>query len=573
LDGIEAALERAARDSVGDSNVAARRPRALKRLWDADWAAARDLVQRLRTSFQPWLACAANAQPQRLQDLVTAHVAVAEALSRPPLNLAPTDAAASERKPLYEGEAGEAAHGILSRLVDPLHRSPMLAPADYPEFYRGLVAGETVRSRAGVHPRLSIWGPLEARLQQPDVVVLGALNEGTWPEIADPGPWLNRPMRSDLGLPSPDERIGRAAHDFTSQLGAERVYLTRALKVDGNPTVPSRWLMRLDALLAGLAITDAMQPDRPWLAWARARDLAAPARPVSAPAPRPPVAARPRQLSVTAIERWLANPYAIYAGHILGLEALPAIGHEPDVALKGSIVHAALGRFTARHPETLPADIQAALEREIADVFADFTGHARIAAFWLPRFTRFAEWYAEYEPGRRDGIARVQAEVTGRLVLAAPAGPFTLTARADRIEQGPDGLGIVDFKTGAAPKLARVVSGAAPQLPLEAAIARAGGFASVAPAAVTRLTYVRASGGTPPGKPSEVKPAEIEPATNRALAGLAALVARFDDVATPYSALRRATFDYANDSFAHLARVAEWMSASDDAADPVEAAP
>ena len=120
-------------------------------------------------------------------------------------------------------------------LTDPALPAPALAPADYPDFYRTLIAGETVRSRVPVHPRLSIWGPFEARLQQPDVMILGSLNEGTWPEAADPGAWLNRPMRASSGLPAPEEEIGRAAHDLTTFLGAETVILTRADKVDGVP--------------------------------------------------------------------------------------------------------------------------------------------------------------------------------------------------------------------------------------------------------------------------------------------------------------------------------------------------
>ncbi len=156
--------------------------------------------------------------------------------------------------------------------MDPALPRPEVRAADYADLYRSLIAGENVRAGVAVHPRLFIWGPFEARLQQTDVMILGSLNDGTWPEAADPGPWLNRPMRASLGLPSPEEKIGYAAHDFTSFLGASRVYLTRAQKIDGVPTVPSRWLMRLQALLAGLDLADALRPDQPWLGWARTRD-------------------------------------------------------------------------------------------------------------------------------------------------------------------------------------------------------------------------------------------------------------------------------------------------------------
>src|SRR3546814_2943952 len=101
------------------------------------------------------------------------------------------------------------------------------------------------------HPRLHIWGPLEARLQHADIVILGGLNEGTWPREARPDPWLSRPMRERFGLPLPERRIGLSAHDFAQAFCAPRVMLTRAEKVDGAPTVPSRFLARLETVLRG----------------------------------------------------------------------------------------------------------------------------------------------------------------------------------------------------------------------------------------------------------------------------------------------------------------------------------
>ena len=154
------------------------------------------------------------------------------------------------------------------RVSSPSFADPELPPtsrfraADYADLYATLLAKENVRRTNGRPSALFIWGPFEARLQQPDMLILGSLNEGTWPEAAEPGPWLNRPMRATLGLPSPEEEIGHAAHDFTSLLGAEAVYLTRAEKVDGVPTVPSRWLLRLNALLNGMDLSEALAPRR-----------------------------------------------------------------------------------------------------------------------------------------------------------------------------------------------------------------------------------------------------------------------------------------------------------------------
>src|SRR3546814_14486973 len=94
------------------------------------------------------------------------------------------------------------------------------------------MAGRAVRPRYGLHPRVAILGPLEARLQHAELLVLGGLNEGTWPAAATPGPWLSRPMQAAFGLPLPERGIGLAAHDFYQAFCAPPVYLTRADTVD-----------------------------------------------------------------------------------------------------------------------------------------------------------------------------------------------------------------------------------------------------------------------------------------------------------------------------------------------------
>ncbi len=556
LDGVDAALERARRESEKGGT---RRERAVRRMGARSWQLARDLLDRLRQAFAPLTTLTAQADRQHpLRDLAAAHVKVAEALARLP----EPDAAS----PLWEQEAGAAAAAFFTSLLDPRLRAPRIQAADYAEFYRSLVATETVRPRIPVHPRLHIWGPYEARLQHTDVVILGSLNDGTWPEAADPGPWLNRPMRKSLGLPAPEEEIGRAAHDFVSMMGGGRIFLTRAMKVDGVPTVASRWLLRMKALLGGMGLADTLRPTEPWLGWARARDVATRTPPMRAPAPRPPVALRPRRISVSGAETWMANPYAIFARDILGLDALPPLGQEPDAALRGSIVHDALGRFAAKYPEKLPDDPHAALMTIVRDVISDHAGHPRVAAFWLPRLERFATWFADSEPQRRSDTDRILSEVTGKLVIEAPAGPFTLTARADRIDISRAGLTITDYKTGSNLQslASRAVKGLAPQLPLEAAIAIAGGFAETGAMKVAGLRYISASGGEPAGDERPLACDDVARLAQDARYGLARLIAAFDDPATPYLAVRRGGFTYDYDAYAHLARVKEWSIEADE---------
>lgn len=549
LSGVEAALERAAREA----GSGARRERVLRRFWDAEWAAARDLVRRLQSATAPLVAHFSSREPVPLATLAASHVEVAEALAHP---------ADDQQGPsLWQGEAGETAARLFAGLMDATMPAPHLAAADYAEFYRSLIAGESVRPRVPVHPRLSIWGPFEARLQQADVMVLGSLNEGVWPAAADPGAWLNRPMRKALGLPAPEAEIGRAAHDFTTFLGADKVVLTRATKIGGAPTVPSRWLMRLRALLGGLGMEDALTAREPWLAWARSRNHVGPRRPVAAPDPSPPLALRPRRASVSDVETWIANPYAIFARHVLALEPLPELGAEPGPREKGQIVHEALSRFAARFPDRLPSNIAAELLGAAEEVLQELTGHPRVAAFWRPRLVRFAEWFAQTESARRLGVDRLVAEVGGELVIAARNGPFTLRARADRIDGTGKGLIITDYKTGALPNDKSVLMGSAQQLPLEAAIAMAGGFERVEAGPVAALRYIRATGAEPPGEERIVNARDVAVLATEALRGFERLVARFEDAATPYRAVRRMRFKYDYDRYAHLARVAEWAGA------------
>lgn len=560
LSGVAAALEKSERDRAGGAHL----HKAAKRLWDEDRAGAGDLVRRLTQAFAPLTALFDGKRQHPLSTFTQAHCAVAEELA-----LLPADdpAGTPGASPLWQNEAGETANAFFVSLADASMPSPNIRAAEYADLYRSLLARENVRERTPVHPRVAIWGPFEARLQQPDVLILGSLNEGTWPESAEPGAWLNRPMRQKLGLPSPEEDIGRAAHDFVSLMGAGEVYLTRAQKVKGVPTVPSRWLMRIEALLAGLDLKAALEPKKPWLAWARARDAIDDTKRqrIKAPEPRPPVEARPRRMSVSRVEEWMTNPYAVFARMILGLEPLSGLGPAPDQSLRGGLVHEVLSHFAKDHPAKLPTNLEAVLDATAASVLQDYTGHPRVAAFWMPRLKRFLAWFAATEEQRREGVRLVVAETTGSLVLPAPAGPFTLSARADRIDDRIGGLVITDYKTGTMPSGKAVELTRAPQLPLEAAIAMDGaGFAGIASKTVVQLRYIRASGGEPPGEERVIAPKDMPALAKRARKGLEALVALYDDPETPYRAIRRPGFRYDYDDYAHLARVAEWSAHVDE---------
>ena len=556
LSDLIAQVDRAATGTLTGQS----RGRAVRLIGEDGWQAARAVAQRVAQLLAPLERLFAEPGAVALATLATAHQRVAEDLST---GAEPGDA------PLWQGTGGEELARLFAGILEPsLAAAPELAAADYPEFYRSLLSDQMLPPAAG-DPRLAIAGPLEARLQQPEIVILASLNEGTWPQLPDPGPWFNRAMRQKMALPAPEARIGEAAHDFCCLAGAETVYLTRAAKIDGVPTVASRWLQRLLLLLPEAAAT-AGDP-RPWLAWADAKNSSpGRARPVPAPEPRPALALRPRQLALSDVETWIANPYALYAQRILGLERLADLMPVPNAALRGQIIHEALRRFHRRFPDALPRDAGHELKACAHAVLGELAGSPRVAAFWAPRLDRFAAWFAETEPARRRGILKSFAELDGRLVLDGPGGPFTLRARADRIDVGASGLIITDYKTAASldTLIRNAKAGRAPQLPLEAAIAAAGGFAQVPARLVTGLRYISAAGGTPPGLEDDLAldADEVALLAAAAHAGVSRLIADFDRPDTPYRAVRRPRFRYDYDDFAHLARVAEWAIETDEEA-------
>jgi ATP-dependent helicase/nuclease subunit B len=488
-----------------------------------------------------------TAEAVPLVRLVTAHVEAAE-------RLAATDQAAGSER-LWSDTAGEAGSRFCHELIEAAEAFPALPGRHYPALFEALAAGTVVRPVYGRHPRLAIWGLLEARLQQADLVVLGGLNEGTWPGTAAHDPWMSRQMRRAFEIATPERAVGIAAHDFAQACAAPEAALTRAARSEGAPTVPSRWLLRLEAVQRATGLEAAMRPDPAILAAAEGLDAAG-YQPLPSAAPRPPLSARPRRLSVTQIETWLGDPYAIYARHILGLRALNEIDADPGRADLGICIHEALADFVRSFPRELPADPVAELLSAGRRRFASLLSRPGAWAFWWPRFERIARWLGEEERAHRAVVKESFVECSGSLLLhGLPGGPFELTAKADRIDRlTSDEFLLVDYKTGAVPPKGAVQAGLAPQLPLEAAILRDGSFGTVSgkPAA---LEYWRLGGRVSAGQRCPIDDGDPAVLVERALAKLRALIGLFDDPATPYLAVpvpsRRPRFS----DYEHLERV------------------
>ncbi|CAN5237816.1 double-strand break repair protein AddB [soil metagenome] len=364
----------------------------------------------------------------------------------------------------WRGQDGRMAADLLAELQasDEASRTA-LASEDVVAVVDELLASASVRPPYGGHPRVFIRGLLEARLQQADLVVLGGLNEGAWPNLPAPDPWLAPKIRANLQLPGLEYRIGLSAHDFASALGAREVLITRARREGRSPTVASRFWLRLDAISGGLPRDLRLERLTATL------DDPGEPMPVERPEPCPPANQRPDRISVTAVDRLKADPFAFYAQAILKLRELDAVDADHTARWKGSAVHDVFEQWLRQDncdPDLLRPRAEALLAEE--------TIHPMLRALWAPRLLEAIDWMAGLErDNQAAGRLPLAAEATGEAVIAGVTGQ----GRADRIDRMPDGgLAIVDYKTGAPPKQKSVDAGFALQLGLLGLIARAGGF-------------------------------------------------------------------------------------------------
>jgi ATP-dependent helicase/nuclease subunit B len=384
--------------------------------------------------------------------------------------------------------------------------------------------------------------------------------------------FLNRPMRERVGLNPPERRIGQMAHDFVQALGCRDAVITRALKREGAPTVPSRLIQRLRALSGDARWETVLEAGRRFTGLAARLDAAPPEPRLKRPAPKPDPGLFPRSLSVTEVETLVRDPYSIFARHVLGLDPLDPLAAAPSVATRGSLVHAVFAEFAHRHPEELPRDPEQRLLNLAVNAFAEIEAeYPELYAEWWPRYERMAASYLDWEAQRRSGLNRVHPEVSGRWVIPMGRETFTLRARADRIEFRPDGTAcIVDYKTGTPPTAKMIFSGFSPQLTLEAAMLMHGAFAGLPSVKTTPdLLYVHASGGRKPFVPAPVKPPRgeersVETIVAEHAARLRGLVARFMTGEAAYTARPYPQYASQYGAYDHLARVLEWSLAGEE---------
>ena len=509
---------------------------------------------RLARKLAPFAECI-SAKETSLEVLAEAHAAAAELLAATNTE--------SGKEILWRGQAGEAAADLIAALMGE-SSDVSLAPAQqYSEVFRTLAAMRAVRPLYNLHPRLAILGPLEARLLDFDLVILSGLNEGQWPADAATDPWLSRQMREELGLEAPERRLGLAAHDFASLAASRQVLLTRSLKENGAPTVASRWLLRIKQLAKGLSAESALDAQKYLLRWARMIDSGPSDPRVPRAAPCPPVTARPRSLSITEIETWLRDPYAIYGKHILRLKPVDPLDEEPGPPERGTAIHGALEAFLRAYPNALPMHAFDELLRFGDEAFAKAGATDAVLALWRPRFARAARWFLAYERERRAAITQTLVEMKGTLEIAAREA-FTLRGRADRIDFFADGsASILDYKTGRVPSDKQIKQLLSPQLPLEGAMLMMGAFGEARARAVRDFVHIQLTGGEPPGREC-VADVDADSKAMEALAKLTAHVARYDDPLQPYRS-REMPYRLSDvGDYDHLARVREWTLERED---------
>lgn len=484
-------------------------------------------------------------------DILRLHVAIAEKIA--------SDCNQSGDKILWRGDDGEIAARLISELLQYADTIGNISCNQYDDFFSALLGGVSVRPKYGTHPRLKILGPIESRLTGFDTVIIGEVNEGSFPAKTDNGAFMSRPMKKDFGLPLPEQNVGVLAHDFCNMLAQSEVYITRSERVEGTPTVKSRWLMRCEAVLQAAGFEATVIQDQNFANWAAWLDKTEQRQPIGSPHPRPPVYARPRELWATAVENLMRDPYIIFAKHILRLKPMEAINRTPDVLDFGDMVHKILEQFNCLYPSELPENAKDILFNMLQEEISRRNLDSKTLAFWQPAAQKMLLWLLQEETKYRGDITKVNCEVSGSINFDAPAGTFTIAARADRIDIRKDGeVNIIDYKTGSARKIKEIKNGYAPQLPIEGIIATKGGFENISAASVHELAYWRL------GKEKIAISTDMEELLKNYLTHIKQIIALFDQADQPYLTQPNPEYAPTYSDYEHLSRIKEWGITDDN---------
>ena len=530
---------------------AVRIPALRRHLGPEDDARALAVLDRLEAAFVPLAALGTEAVP--FTHYTEALFAACEAITQ--------DHDPDSMPSLYAGMSGNALAMLRTSLRECASVGLETTPADAPDLAEALMADSVVRPAGPADPRLHIWGPLEARLMAVDHMILGGLNEKTWPSLPSASPFLSRAMMAGMQLAIPERRIGLSAHDVEQALGQPSVTLTRALKVDGAPTVASRWLQRLLAFLPQQTADEMRTRAATLLTAARDWDTPASVSPRPRPDPRPGTV--PHTLSITEVETLIRDPYTVYARRVLRLEEAPGLGLPPGPAERGTLFHTMFENLAPRLDAEPPEAWPVAMREEAYKLLATLDPFPDVKALWARRIDRVAQPYLDAERLWSQGLVRRMPEQAGRLALSIAGEACQLTGRADRIDLYADGTAsLLDFKTGTPPSRNQVKHFAA-QLPLSVAMLGQGAFGDLAPCPARAARYVQTGGNRDPFRLISFDDTkELDELATNAMDQLGALWATFL-MGAPFIPLVRPARALDQGPFHHLARVKEWRTADE----------
>ncbi len=530
----------------------------VKRITEEEWQILIEYCARLDEIFMPLVELSRTKTEKSLQDFFLKIANAAEALS--------TNDEGSPQ--ILNGEGAMELKHLFEDVLSIDANLFEMATQDFPSVFDAILKTITTRPRGNTHPRLHIYGPLEVRLLEHDRVILAGLNEGSWPQTTRNDAFLNRAMRQELGMASPERRTGLSAHDFQQLMGKQDVFLCRSSRVDKSPTVASRWIQRLTALIGKEQTSLLKKRGEQYLKYGEYLDKAdTPSKRVKRPNPKPPVEARPTSLPVTDIETWIRDPYALYAKRVLKLQPLDPLEREPDHLLKGTLYHAIMQDYVEAIDLSKPASERKTYLKELAGEHINEQNLSTdLSNIWKLRFDEIAECYIEWEETyhQKHKIKDTLCEIEGSITLADS--DFKLRARADRIDVNDDkSLHIIDYKTGNSPSIAQAQT-LSPQLALEGLIARLNGFNTTGDTTISNLSYMRLRRVTEFKNQSIAnKDCSLDDIINNAEAELLKLVKGYQHQDQGYLS-RRAPFkdgDITGD-YDHLSRTREWSFGEDE---------
>jgi ATP-dependent helicase/nuclease subunit B len=498
-------------------------------------------AQRLHDIFTPLLTRA----PQSLATWLEQHIILSESCARTD-EISGTDLLWRDEEGLHTAQA-------LRDLMAcaPLH-SPLMNAMLYHDFISTYIGQQTFRPRYPRHPRVHILGPIEARFQQADVMILAGLNEAIWPRQAPHDPFMSQPMRDAFGLSPFRRRIGQAALDFYILSHTPHCFVTYSHTQNGAILAPSRWLQQMEIVLqhhhlSGLVDTPLYRD------LVKIMDKPTNITPTARPSYAPPLSARPRRISVSDLALWRQDPYGLYAKKILNLRPLD----KPDMDIAprdwGNLVHMLIEKTIIQTPFPLT-------------LWHDLSHHA-LSTLALPERLRI-QWQSrlrligQFLAGNPLAYDVMDTEITGTYKFHEQ--DFVVHGRADMIMRRHGKATIIDSKTGTIPSWTQVESGFAPQLPFLALSLLQQGFHEIP--ATTELDTICYWGIK--GKVTE-DPIKIVPYTknlhdllerNRSL--VAYMIALFDNPDQAYITRPHAKYVSPYNDFDHLERTQEWSSQS-----------